>query len=193
MTQPIDRLLTPKQLKLIRTFAKTPAEFYDQKAEKAASYNPASATIMGILKDMYDEFSRNLEMATETEAIQFKNFETLMGVKANEMNTMASEKAKKEEQKAAAEKDQAEATQQYDDTTKQMKEDTAFFDEAKKSCNAKADEWSERVRARTEELAGIDKAVEILTADDAKALFNKAIKPGIETFMQLSQDAANAP
>jgi septal ring factor EnvC (AmiA/AmiB activator) len=194
-SKPLDRLLTPKQLKLIRTFAKDPAEFYDQKAQKAASYNPASATIMGILKDMYDTFSGNLEMATETEAVQFKNFETLMGVKANEMATMASEKAKKEEQKAAAEKEQAEASQQYDDTTKQMKEDTAFFDEAKKSCQAKADEWSERVRARTEELVGIDKAVEILTADDAKALFLKAIKPGMETssFVQVSQFGENAP
>lgn len=193
-SKPIDRLLTPKQLKLIRTFAKDPAEFYDQKAQKAASYNPASATIMGIIKDMYDTFSADLEMATETEAIQFKNFETLIGVKENEMANMASEKAKKEEQKAAAEKDQAETSEQYDDTTQQMKEDTAFFDEAKQSCNAKADEWSERVRARTEELAGVDKALEILTADDAKALFNKAIKPGFETsFLQVNQVTEDTP
>jgi len=193
-SKPIDRLLTPKQLKLIRTFARDPAEFYDQKAQKAASYNPASATIMGILKDMYDTFSQNLELATETEAIQFKNYETLMGVKANEMSTMANEKMKKEEQKAAAEKEQAETTEEYDDTTKQMKEDTAFFDEAKKSCNAKADEWSERVRARTEELSGIEKAIEILTADDAKALFNKAIKPGMEmSFLQVDQVSGDSP
>merc|ERR1719265_929663 len=53
-------------------------------------------------------------------------------------------------------------------------------------CTTKASEWNERVRARTEELAGIDKALEILTSDDAKALFNKAIKPGKETFLQLN-------
>jgi len=194
-SKPIDRLLTQKQLKLIRTFAKDPAEFYDQKAQKAASYNPASATIMGILKDMYDSFSRNLELDAETEAVQFKNFETIMGVKANEMATMANEKAKKEAQKAAAQEQQAEASQEYDDTSKQMREDTAFFDEAKKSCNAKADEWSERVRARTEELAGVNKALGILTADDAKALFNKAIKPGMETssFLQVDQVGEDTP
>merc|ERR1719272_752738 len=56
-----------------------------------------------------------------------------------------------------------------------MKEETAFFDVTKAACTAKSDEWSERVRARTEELAGINKALEILTGDDAKALFNKAI------------------
>ena len=39
--------------------------------------------------------------------------------------------------------------------------------------------------ARTEELAGIEKALEILTSDDAKARFNTFIKPGKETlFLQ---------
>merc|ERR1719160_173 len=63
----------------------------------------------------------------------------------------------------------------------------------KAACTAKADEWSERVRARTEEMAGIDKALEILTGDDAKALFNKAIKPGMETFLQIDSKGVVAP
>jgi len=188
---PIDRLLSKKQLKLIKQFSRDPAEYYDQKAQKAASYNPASATIMGILKDMYDTFSANLETSTETEAVAYKNYESLMGVKANEMATLTKTRQKKEEAKAAAEKDQADNEISYDDAVKQLKEDTEFFDTTKKSCNAKADEWSERVRSRTEELAGINKAIEILTGDDAKALFNKAIKPGMETF--LLQESTNSP
>merc|ERR1719218_120882 len=64
-----------------------------------------------------------------------------------------------------------------------------FFDETKAACQAKADEWAERVRARTEELAGINKALEILTSDDAKALFNKSIKPGKETFLQIDSES----
>merc|ERR1719375_3118553 len=95
------------------------------------------------------------------------------------------QRAKKEAEKAAAEEEQAQTSAAYDETTKQMKEDTEFFDTTKAACKAKADEWSERVRARTEEMAGIDKALEILTGDDARALFNKAIKPGMETFMQM--------
>merc|ERR1719502_654525 len=96
---------------------------------------------------------------------------------------------KKEGEKADAEKDLADASQDLDDTTKQMKADTVFFDETKAACQAKADEWSERVRARTEELAGINKALEILTSDDAKALFNKSIKPGKETFLQIDSES----
>merc|ERR1719443_923220 len=165
------------------------AEFYDQKAEKAASYNPASATIMGILKDMYDTFSMNLEKATEVEAVAQKNYESLIGVKENEMATLVDARKKKEGEKADAEKELADTSQTLDDTTKQMKADTIFFDETKAACQAKADEWAERVRARTEELAGINKALEILTSDDAKALFNKSIKPGKETFLQVVSES----
>merc|ERR1719262_151566 len=186
---PNDHVITAKQLALVSNFAKDPAEFYDQKAEKSASYNPASATIMGILKDMYDTFSMNLERATEVEAVAQKNYESLIGVKENEMATLAGARKKKEGEKADAEKDLADNSQDLDDTTKQMKADTVFFDETKAACQAKADEWAERVRARTEELAGINEALEILTSDDAKALFNKSIKPGKETFLQIDSES----
>merc|ERR1719375_1291255 len=187
---PNDHVISSKQLALVSNFAKDPAEFYDQKAEKSASYNPASATIMGILKDMYDTFSMNLEKATEVEAVAQKNYESLIGVKENEMATLVDARKKKEGEKADAEKDLADTSQELDDTTKQMKADTIFFDETKAACQAKADEWAERVRARTEELAGINKALEILTSDDAKALFNKAIKPGKETgFLQIHSES----
>merc|ERR1719335_1586349 len=188
---PNDHVISAKQLALVSNFAKDPAEFYDQKAEKSASYNPASATIMGILKDMYDTFSMNLEKATEVEAVAQKNYESLIGVKENEMATLMDARKKKEGEKADAEKDLADNSQELDDTTKQMKADTIFFDETKAACQAKADEWAERVRARTEEMAGINKALEILTSDDAKALFNKSIKPGKETFLQI--DAESQP
>merc|ERR1719157_486926 len=190
---PLDHQLTAKQLALVSAFTKDPAEFYDQKAEKAASYNPASATIMGILKDMYDTFSMNLEKATEVEAVAQKNYESLIGVKENEMATLVDARKKKEGEKADAEKDLADNSQNLDDTTKQMQADTIFFDETKAACQAKADEWAERVRARTEELAGINKALENLTSDDAKALFNKSIKPGKETFLQTSMVSESQP
>merc|ERR1719387_2120091 len=135
----------------------------------------------------------NLEKATEVEAVAYKNFETLMGAKTNEMAEFLDEKTKKEGKKAAAEEEQAQSSAAYDETVKTSKEDTKFFDDTKAACTAKADEWAERCRARTEEMAGIDKALEILTGDDAKALFNKAIKPGMETFLQIDSQSVSAP
>merc|ERR1719482_1266618 len=102
---PSDHVLSAKQIALISSFAKDPAEFYDQKAEKAAS-----ATIQGILKDMYDTFSMNLEKSTETEAVQQKNYESLIGVKENEMATLVEQRTRREGEKADAEKDLADAS-----------------------------------------------------------------------------------
>merc|ERR1719261_1054626 len=184
---PIDHQLSPKQLSALESFTRGPAEFYDQKAEKKASYSPASATIQGILKDMYDTFAMNLEKSTETESTQQKNFESIISVQNKEMFTLQTTKAKKEIEKADAEKVQADTEQDLDDTKAQLDASIALFDDTKKACTSKSYEWNERVRARTEELAGIEKALEILTSDDVKALFNKAIKPGKETsFLQVA-------
>ena len=53
--------LSADKLRLMKTFfedpvamIQEPVDYYDQKAQAKASYSPQSATIMGILKDMYD-------------------------------------------------------------------------------------------------------------------------------------------
>merc|ERR1719281_182521 len=181
-----EHLLTPTALAKVTSFMQNPADYLDKKAKKSASYSPASGTIQGILKDMYDTFSMNLEKATETEATQQKNYETLMATKMKELASLTSTIEAKEGHKAEAEKNLADSSQELDDTKVQMEADTALFDDTKAACNTKAAEWNERVRARSEELAGINKGLEILTSDESRALFSKAIKPGMETFLQES-------
>merc|ERR1719198_1777876 len=112
----MDQTLTLEQLSALQAFTSDPAEFYDKKAEKAASYNPASATIQGILKDMYDTFSMNLEKATEAEATQQKNFEAISAVNKQQQMEDSSVRTKKEQEKADAEKLLADTTQELDDT-----------------------------------------------------------------------------
>merc|ERR1719428_2331631 len=84
---PTNHNLSGEQMALLTMFTADPAEYYDQKAEKKASYSPASATIQGILKDMYDTFSMNLEKSTESEATSTKNFENLMATKTSQSET----------------------------------------------------------------------------------------------------------
>jgi len=190
---PADADFSPDNVDLITKFLQDPGEFYDQKAEKAASYSPASTTIMGILKDMYDTFVKNLESETTTESTAQMNFEDLMATKTKELATLNAELKVRTAEHAEALVQVADASQELDDTTQQMKADIDFFDDTKAACSAKADEWAERVRARTEELAGIKKAIEILTSDDAKELFGKAIKPGVEkTFLQISSETTSS-
>merc|ERR1712060_302584 len=63
------------------------------------------------------------------------------------------------------------------------------FDVTKKGCLAKSEEWTKRSDLRKMEISGIEKAIEILTSDEARELFNKSIKAGKEVNVDESKDA----
>jgi len=79
-------------------------------------------------------------------------------------------------------KDLATEQKKREETQKQLDADEAFFETTKEACKAKADEWAERSRLRTEELAGMNQAIDILTSDDASSTFATADS----TFIQMS-------
>merc|ERR1719160_2433161 len=141
---------------------------------------------------MYDTFATDLESQTETEATKQRDFEDFIAVKVKELKHMESEIARKEEEKAEAAQQLADAMQELDDVTKQMDADIEFFDQTKAACKAKHEEWTIRSEGRMEEIKGIGEALKILTSDEARELFAKAIKPGAETmFLQLDSDESS--
>jgi ribosomal protein S15P/S13E len=157
----------------------------------AHRYAPQSVTIQGILTDMYNTFATDLEQATNDEATANRKFESFLYEKAVQRNEAVATKLKKEKKKAESEEQLADATQGYDDTEAQMEADIEFFDQTKEACENKADEWSERKRLREAEIKGMKEALEILTSDEAREMFAKAIKPGKETmFLQMASDSS---
>jgi len=66
-----------------------------------------------------------------------------------------------------------------DDTTAQLAADEKFFEETKSAAETKAQEWSTRTRLRTEELAGMEGAIKILTEGD------KVFEEATTTFLQV--------
>merc|ERR1719183_820172 len=106
-----------------------------------------------------------------------------MKTKRKDLSLLEETLIKKNAENGDDTKQLAEDTQEREQTQKQLKEDEAFFETTKDSCKAKADEWAERSRLRTEELAGIGQAIDILTSDEAKAIFQNATT----TFLQLSE------
>jgi predicted nucleic acid-binding Zn-ribbon protein len=170
--------LTPDKLRLMKSFfedpvslMQEPVDYYDQKAQAKASYSPQSATIMGILKDMYDTFSADLEKSNQEESDKQKGFEDLIAEKEKQVADWSAEVTDKEGQKAEKSTMLSEAEELLSATTAQLKVDEDFFATARDSCKAKSDEWDERSRLRTEQLDGIEKALEILTSDEARKTF----------------------
>jgi hypothetical protein len=145
-----------------------------QQKNPHGDYAPASGAIQGILKGMYDSFTADLESKNADQALRQKNYEELTATKDSELNTLKSTLAKKKETLGEDTKTMTDSSIERDETQAQLKADEKFFEDTKLSCKNQADAWAERSRLRTEELAGINKAVEILTSDEAGATFGRA-------------------
>merc|ERR1719146_54164 len=137
-------------------------------------YTPASGAIQGMLKGMYDAMTSDLETKNADQAIKQKQFEELTATKNSELATLQATLEKKKETLGADTKTMTDSAVERDETQAQLKADEKFFEETKSACKAKADDWAECSRLRTEELAGINKAIEILTSDEAQATFGRA-------------------
>jgi len=179
-----DSGISPEKLSLIRNF---------MKAAEKGRYTPQSATIQGILKDMYDSFSSTLEDETKAEGTASMHFEDLMAVKAEQLKTLQETLQKTEERKAEAETQLADAAEAFADTEAQLKADIEFFEATKASCEAKGSEWGERKALREQELKGIAEALSILTSDEAKEIFGKAMDDGEKSFLQAGSWARSKP
>jgi len=192
-------LMTPEDLDAAKNFVKDPTGFFSQKSASFSGaqisqnpfgdYAPASTVIQGTLKNMYDTFTSQLESANADEAGKQKSYEELMATKSQELATLKSTLENKQTTLGETSKNLADSQEEKAATQAQLDDDEAFFEDTKEACKSKADDWAERSRLRTEELAGINKAVEILTSDEAQATFGRATS----MFLQTAQDSESAP
>jgi len=168
--------ISEKDKEAVEAFVRDPSPFVHPKFSGIQQKNmqPQSGMIQGILKGMYDSFTADLESKNADQALRQKTYEELTSTKDSELNTLKSTLAKKKETVGDDTKTLTDSSIERDETQKQLKADEKFFEDTKLSCKNQADAWAERSRLRTEELAGINKAVEILTSDEAAATFGRS-------------------
>lgn len=179
---PTSAILTAKQESLLSEFVSMTG---------GSKYAPQSLSVQGILENMYQNFARDTQDATQEEATRNRDYELFKEEKEAQLKTLKEEKATKEGEKAEAETLLADTTQNYDDTEAQKKADIEFFDQTKAACEAKHEEWVTRSDLRSQEIEGVAKAIEILSSDEARELFNTAIKEGKETKADDSYDTGS--
>jgi DNA repair exonuclease SbcCD ATPase subunit len=181
----VPRSMTEKQLQIVQAFTDKPEDFVRGRSGNFMSaaqiannpygdYAPQSTQIQGILKEMYTNFAKDLEKSNTEEAEKQKAYEELMATKKKELETLEATLEKQKADDAAKTKELADSEKDIDDTKAQLKADEEFFASTKVSCSDKAAMWSSRTRLRTEELHGINQAVEILSSDEATKTFENA-------------------
>merc|ERR550537_1087957 len=175
--------LSEGNMKVLKRFLERPVAFmqetpeegyYDQKAQAKASYSPQSATVTGILKDMYDTFAADLEKANGEESAFQKAFEAHIAVLEKPTSDLKREIVGLQEESAAKSQALSESEATLAATMDQKDTDETIFSSTRDQCKAKSDDWDERGRLRNEQMSGINKALEILTSDDARDTFQTA-------------------
>ena len=123
---------------------------------------------------MYDTFAADLEKANGEESKFQKAFEDHIAVLEKSTSDLKREIVSKQEESAAKAQALSEAEATLAATMEQKDTDETIFSSTREQCKMKSDEWDERGRLRTEQLSGINKALEILTSDDARDTFQEA-------------------
>merc|ERR1719238_1644421 len=104
----------------------------------------------------------DLESQNAEQGRKQKEYEEFMDTKAKALTVLKSSLEKKKLTLGEDKKALADASLERDETQQTLDADEAFFLDAKDDCQAKAAEWAERTRLRSEEKAGVTKAIDIL-------------------------------
>merc|ERR1719331_1918701 len=173
--------LTMQDTNAMKSFLGSPAALI-QSPHKGA-YETQSGAIQGILADMMDSFTRDYASNDEEETAKQKDFDALMKTKTDDLKKLEKALTDKTMNEGDDVKQLATDQKEREETEDELKATEEFLETTTDACKAKADEWAERSRLRTEELAGMNQAIDILTSDTAKGTFATAV----DTFVQLGE------
>merc|ERR1719252_502138 len=172
--------LTMQDTEAMNSFLGSPVSMM-QSPHKGA-YETQSGMIQGILADMMDSFTRDYASNDEEEKEKQKDFDALITTKTDDLKKLEKALTDKTMNEGDDAKQLATDSKEREETEDELKAAEEFLETTTDACKAKADEWAERSRLRTEELAGMNQAIDILTSDSAKGTFSTAV----DTFVQLA-------
>merc|ERR1719217_1504756 len=175
---------------LARSARETSPMAFGQKSSgpaNAGSYAPASGQILGILKQMKEDFETNLAASQKDEA---KGQEDYANLKATKEEQLAASKAKLEEmlqEQADNKKALFDCKEDLEMTRTQRTEDVEFLRNLKVTCGDLDHQWEQRSKMRTEEIKAVSETIAIVTDDDARDLMSKTV-----TFFQTASQTTTA-
>merc|ERR1719515_243214 len=121
-----------------------------------------------------DSFTRDYASNDEEENAKATEFAALIKTKTDDLKQLEKALTDKTMNEGDDAKQLATDSKEREETQDELKATEEFLETTTEACKAKADEWAERSRLRTEELAGMNEAIDILTSDTAKGTFTVA-------------------
>jgi len=149
-----------------------------------SEYAPASGEIVGILKQMHDEMSKDLGDGVAAEDAAVKAYGALMAAKTKEVNALNKMIEEKLTRAGNLGVEIQQMKNDLGDTAEGLVEDKKFLADLDKNCAEKQKLYEENVNYRSQELAALADTIKVLNDDDALELFKKTL-PGASSFVQV--------
>merc|ERR1719191_1161904 len=159
---------------LLEKFSRTGSSLVQQ-SSKLPSYTPQSSEIVGILKQMKDEFEANLSQAQKEELQAQQEYAQLKATKEEQIAATRKIREDKKTEMYANKKALEDAKEDLDSTSATFREDKKFLMDLRLTCQKLDKEWEERSKTRREELQAVTETIGILTEDDAREHLAKTV------------------
>merc|ERR1719375_2575191 len=127
----------------------------------AAQYIPMSGEIVGILKQLLDEFSKDLADATAEETAAIANFKALVEALTKEIAAHTETIERKTKLIGELGVKIATMKNSLSDSQQALIEDTKFLKDLDKTCESQTAEWEERIKTIALELAAIHDTIKV--------------------------------
>jgi len=141
----------------------------------ANSYNSRSGAIFGIMSQMKETFTTDLEGSRADEARAQSEFEELSSAKKDEISSAKTMKNDKTTELAETAENLANDKHDLELTNKALSTDQAFLADLTARCAKSDADFTARTTARAAEIAGVQETIGILTDDAARDLFNNQL------------------
>jgi len=154
-------------------------------------YIPQSGQITGILKQLGDEMTKNLDDATKDENAAIKSYEELMAAKKKEVSALTAAIEEKTVRVGETAVSIVQMKNDLSDTEAALLDDKKFLADLSKNCATKEEEWAAMSKERADELVALAETIKLLNDDDALELFKKTL-PSASSFVQVETREAKS-
>jgi len=132
------------------------------------SYGSQSGQIIGVLKQMKEDFENDLPEIQGIERKKSSQFAELKGSKLAEIDEQEAQMKAKWQENADTRLDLVAAKDDLEDTKASYEADTEFLREVQKRCTEADNDWDKRQGTRADEIAAVSEAIKILSTDDVR-------------------------
>lgn len=157
----------------LKSRAKVQREKVQSFLQTRVTQSPASSEIIGILKQMKDDFEASLKSSATEEKTAEKAYAELKAAKEGELSAATEQLDAKESQSAEAAQNAAQSATDLKNTKATIEADTEFLANLKEKCASMDAEFAARTKVRAEEITAVGETLAILTSDESRDTFGK--------------------